>query len=85
MPHMPATGVNGLDLYVRADDGTWRWLAVGWPRGPANEEILVGNLPKKKRQYLLYLNDLLHGNFGPSYIMPDFTVADLFRVGLPVT
>jgi oligopeptide transport system permease protein len=37
------------------------------------------------RQYLSYLSDLLHGNFGPSYNMPDFTVADLFRVGLPVS
>ena len=32
MPHMPATGVSGLDLYVKADDGRWRWLAVGQPR-----------------------------------------------------
>src|SRR5207302_644000 len=31
MPHMPATGVSGLDLYVRAKDGRWRWLAVGQP------------------------------------------------------
>ncbi|PZQ84462.1 MAG: ABC transporter [Ancylobacter novellus] len=37
------------------------------------------------RQYLNYLADLLHGNFGPSYNLPDFTVADLFRVGLPVS
>ncbi|QJP13803.1 ABC transporter permease subunit [Starkeya sp. ORNL1] len=37
------------------------------------------------RQYLSYLSDLLHGNFGPSYNLPDFSVADLFRVGLPVS
>lgn len=37
------------------------------------------------RQYLSYLSDLLHGDFGPSYNLPDFTVADLFRVGLPVS
>ncbi|MDF2994377.1 MAG: binding-protein-dependent transport system inner rane component [Xanthobacteraceae bacterium] len=37
------------------------------------------------RQYLSYLGNLLHGNFGPSYNLPDFTVADLFRVGLPVS
>ena len=30
------------------------------------------------KQYLYYLNNLLHGNFGPSYNLPDFTVADLF-------
>jgi oligopeptide transport system permease protein len=37
------------------------------------------------RQYLSYLGDLLHGNLGPSYNLPDFTVADLFRTGLPVS
>src|SRR4051812_24007854 len=26
MPHMPATGVSGLDLYVRTPAG-WRWVA----------------------------------------------------------
>jgi hypothetical protein len=28
MPHMPATGVSGLDLYVKAVDGQWRWLGA---------------------------------------------------------
>src|SRR5688500_9383506 len=31
MRHMPATGVSGVDLYVKAGDGAaarWRWLAV---------------------------------------------------------
>ena len=37
------------------------------------------------RQYLDYLADLAHGNLGPSYNLPDFTVADLFRTGLPVS
>jgi len=37
------------------------------------------------QQYLHYLGDLLQGNLGPSYNLPDFTVADLFRVGLPVS
>jgi len=67
------------------------------PGGPFNQErglnpTVKANLERVYhlneplyRQYLLYLNDLLHGNFGPSYIMPDFTVADLFRVGLPVS
>src|SRR5262249_50683617 len=30
MPHMPATGVSGLDLYVKTDKG-WRWLGNGRP------------------------------------------------------
>ena len=36
-------------------------------------------------QYLLYLGNLLRGDFGPSYNLPDFTVAELFKVGLPVS
>jgi hypothetical protein len=47
MPHMPATGVSGLDLYVRSDDGKWKWLAVGIPKGqtttavPSKRSLLV--------------------------------------------
>ena len=26
-----SAGVSGLDLYVKTDDGKWRWLAVGRP------------------------------------------------------
>ncbi|MEZ4968259.1 MAG: SGNH/GDSL hydrolase family protein [Flavobacteriaceae bacterium] len=25
MPHMPATGVSGVDLYAKTGDGDWRW------------------------------------------------------------
>ncbi len=67
------------------------------PGGPFNQErglnpTVKANLERVYhldepvwKQYLFYLNDLLHGNFGPSYNLPDFTVADLFRVGLPVS
>lgn len=67
------------------------------PGGPFNQErglnpTVKANLERVYhldepvwKQYLYYLNDLLHGNFGPSYNLPDFTVADLFRVGLPVS
>ncbi len=36
-------------------------------------------------QYGLYLRNLLRGDFGPSYILQDFSVADLFAKGLPVS
>lgn len=60
MPHMPATGVSGLDLYVRSDDGFWRWLANGRPTAQTNEATLVSNLPPLRkptetREFLLYL------------------------------
>jgi hypothetical protein len=55
MPHMPATGVSGLDLYVKTDEG-WHWLAVGQPdRTRGNTAVLVKGLPEGKREYLLYL------------------------------
>lgn len=37
------------------------------------------------QQYLLYLWNLLHGDLGPSFTRRDFSVNDLFRVGLPVS
>ncbi len=54
MPHMPATGVSGLDLYVRTDQG-WRWLGVGQPLAQTNVATLVADIPKANRDYLLYL------------------------------
>lgn len=55
MPHMPATGVSGLDLYVKDDKGVWRWLANGRPGAQKNSQVLVDGLEKKSREYLLYL------------------------------
>lgn len=31
MPHMPATGVSGVDLYARSADGSWRFIGNGRP------------------------------------------------------
>src|SRR5262249_50246031 len=67
------------------------------PGGPFNQErglnpTIKANLERVYhldeplwKQYLFYLDGLAHGDFGPSYVLPDFTVADLFRVGLPVS
>ena len=55
MPHMAATGVSGVDLYVKTGNGEWRWLAVGQPRHQTNEVQLVKGLPPGTREYLLYL------------------------------
>ncbi len=56
MPHMPATGVSGLDLYAKAPGGQWRWLGVGVPSAfPANIAQLAGDLPPGAREYLIYL------------------------------
>lgn len=55
LQNMAATGVSGLDLYVRTDEGQWRWLGLGIPSGQTNEAKLAENLPPGKREYLLYL------------------------------
>lgn len=55
MFHMPATGVSGLDLYVKDTSGRWRWLAVGRAENQTNNVVLVDGLPPGKREYLLYL------------------------------
>ena len=54
MDHMPATGVSGLDLYVR-HDGKWRWLSIARSPEPMREAELFRGLPAEKREYILYL------------------------------
>lgn len=36
MPHMPATGVSGVDLYEHDEDGEWRFVANGRPTSLTN-------------------------------------------------
>ena len=54
MPHMPATGVSGLDLYVKAN-GKWHWLGNGRPVKATEEKVLVSGLSPGRREFLLYL------------------------------
>lgn len=55
MPHMPATGVSGLDLYVKSEAGKWRWLANGRPAALENHAKLAQGIPDGEREYMLYL------------------------------
>ena len=32
MNHFAATGVSGLDLYVKLEDGSWHWIGLGRPQ-----------------------------------------------------
>ncbi len=51
MPHMPATGVSGVDLYAKTDGG-WRFVGSGRPEAQANEAIFY---PGKAPELCLYL------------------------------
>lgn len=55
MSHFAATGVSGLDLYVKLEDGSWHWLAVGRPEAMENTATLVSGLDEGSREYMLYL------------------------------
>jgi lysophospholipase L1-like esterase len=59
MPHMPATGVSGLDLYARDERGRDRWLAVARPTAQKMEVRLVERVDPAPgsgmRRYTLYL------------------------------
>ncbi|RLS58270.1 MAG: hypothetical protein DWH91_02655 [Planctomycetota bacterium] len=64
MPHMPATGVSGVDLYARDDAGVWRWVACGKPTAQSSTAHLaqgISPLPAEGapsssgREYRLYL------------------------------
>ncbi len=54
-PHMAATGVSGLDLYVKTDDGSWRWIGIGKPDSIVSTFMLLEGISESPREYLLYL------------------------------
>ncbi len=51
MPHMPATGVSGLDLYAKTDTG-WRFVNNGRPGSQVNEATFT---PGQAPELCLYL------------------------------
>ncbi len=55
MPHMPATGVSGLDLYAADTDGTWKWVAVVAPATQQVKKKVVSGLAAGERDYAIYL------------------------------
>lgn len=55
MPHMPATGVSGLDLYVKTAAGKWQWVANGRPTADTNTVQLASGFSAGEKEYMLYL------------------------------
>lgn len=53
MPHMPATGVSGVDLYA-LDEGKWKWVEVSRPSSVETTHTVSGLAPGL-RTYLAYL------------------------------
>lgn len=55
MPHMPATGVSGVDLYARDIDGRWKWVQVAKPAAQETKAEIIRGLAPGKREYAAYL------------------------------
>ncbi len=53
LPHMPATGVSGVDLYG-LDDGVWKWVDVTRPNAVTTLHTIKG-LDPGMRTYMAYL------------------------------
>lgn len=54
MNHMAATGIKGIDLYCKVN-GDWRFVNTAKPSGKENKFLLVNNMPKKMREYEMFL------------------------------
>jgi len=70
MPHMPATGVSGVDLYAKDVNGDWRWAKGGYKFGDTityRFENMVLSQPIET--FRLYL--------------PLYTAVQWMRIGVP--
>jgi hypothetical protein len=48
MPHMPATGVSGMDLYTRTNAG-WRFAGVFQPTSQSSAGAIARELPRRRQ------------------------------------
>jgi hypothetical protein len=55
MPHMPATGVSGIDLYARDPQGKWRWVNCTKPDKKEVRQSIINDLAPGLREYAAYL------------------------------
>lgn len=69
LPHMPATGVSGLDFYARDERGKFRWVGVTKPAEQTVEAVVVSGLANGMREYATYL--------------PLFNGVDSLEIGVP--
>lgn len=90
MNHMTATGIRGLDLYTRLDDGTWTTVGSGRPNFFKHNTtaMIMPNMERKMRDYMLYLP--LYDGVDSIYIGVDSAavvaspIADSPRQGNPI-
>ena len=55
LPHMPATGVSGLDLYIRDPQGRYHWVGAGRPEKQTNDTALASGFDGAPHEFVVYL------------------------------
>lgn len=80
MPHMPTSGVSGVDLYLRDSNGKWRWVANGRPgKQDDNTVTLISGLDGSTHEGMIYFplyNGVTELKVGT---LPDATIEPLSR------
>jgi len=54
MNHMTDAGIKGVDLYTKRDQN-WHYVSTCLPNGKENEQIILEDVERKKREYCLFL------------------------------
>lgn len=55
-PHMPATGVSGIDLYLKNKNNKWQWVKGNYHFGDTiSYRYQIANSSKKFKEFMLYL------------------------------
>lgn len=54
MNHMAESGIKGVDLYFKNEDG-WQYLNTGLPKGIENEYLFIDNMSKELREFKIFL------------------------------
>lgn len=70
MPHMPASGVSGVDLYARDETGKWRYVSGLKPKAQDIDGEVISGLAPGDREFALYL--------------PLYNGLDSLAIGVPV-
>ena len=55
MPHMPATGVSGVDLYAQDEKGQWQWASAKYKFGDTIEYRYTNLIGAQEKTFRLYL------------------------------
>ena len=71
MPHMPATGVSGVDLYTKDKAGNWLWVRGSYQFGEkVSYKFQLDNIQNELKEFYLFL-PLYNGLSGLELGVPD--------------